>query len=322
MASTLNSHREYGLRVVASIPPSDDIGIAAGSTESKGSIWDPITGPFRDSNSSLSSIRYAILHLEGMPADKIAATLDTYSRFFNRTLLVADLPCGSSFGAEVRDLGGTLGLELPHHLLSSGAQTIKRVCDILVSATLLVLLAPLVALIVTAIKLTSKGPVLYAQSRIGFNGKPLQILKFRTMVLDADAALSEYLRCHPGLRAEWIRDHKLRRDPRVTSIGRYLRKLSLDELPQLWNILKGDMSLVGPRPITSKEIHRYGPQFDLYLRVVPGLTGLWQVSGRNNTTYRERVSYDEFYVRNWSIWMDLHILCLTVKTVLTTDGAY
>jgi lipopolysaccharide/colanic/teichoic acid biosynthesis glycosyltransferase len=142
------------------------------------------------------------------------------------------------------------------------------------------------------------------------------------MARDADSILMQALGKDPQLRAEWERDHKLKNDPRVTSIGRILRKTSLDELPQLWNILIGDMSVVGPRPIVKQEIAKYGDTFNDYCMVRPGLTGLWQVSGRNNTTYEERVRFDEYYVRNWSLWLDLFIIFRTIKTVAFGEGAY
>jgi lipopolysaccharide/colanic/teichoic acid biosynthesis glycosyltransferase len=142
------------------------------------------------------------------------------------------------------------------------------------------------------------------------------------MCANADAVLAEYLKADPVLRVEWERDHKLKNDPRVTPVGRLLRKTSLDELPQLWNVLKGEMSLIGPRPIVDAEIVRYGDSFDAYQSVRPGISGMWQVSGRNNTSYGERVQFDEYYVTNWSIWLDLYIIGRTVKTVLLGEGAY
>jgi lipopolysaccharide/colanic/teichoic acid biosynthesis glycosyltransferase len=142
------------------------------------------------------------------------------------------------------------------------------------------------------------------------------------MVTNADQVLHRYLENNPDLREEWERNHKLRNDPRITTVGRFLRRTSLDELPQLWNVLKGDMSLVGPRPIVEAEVARYGANFDLYTRVQSGLTGLWQVSGRNDTSYEERVKLDTFYVRNWSVWLDLCILFRTIGTVLLRKGAY
>jgi lipopolysaccharide/colanic/teichoic acid biosynthesis glycosyltransferase len=138
---------------------------------------------------------------------------------------------------------------------------------------------------------------------------------------NADEILQKCLEADADLRQEWARDHKLRNDPRITAVGRVLRRTSLDELPQLWNIIRGDMSLVGPRPVVTQEIPKYGREFGMYLSVPPGLTGLWQVSGRSRTTYEERVAFDSYYVQNWSVWLDLYILARTVRAVLTADGA-
>jgi lipopolysaccharide/colanic/teichoic acid biosynthesis glycosyltransferase len=142
------------------------------------------------------------------------------------------------------------------------------------------------------------------------------------MCVDAEAALKSYLDQHPELRDEWNKDHKLKDDPRITRVGKFLRRTSLDELPQLWNILRGEMSLVGPRPIVSAEVSRCGEHFDMYSKVRPGLTGLWQVSGRNDTSYEQRVNLDCYYVRNWSVWLDLYILAKTIRVVLLGKGAY
>jgi len=172
------------------------------------------------------------------------------------------------------------------------------------------------------VKASSPGPICFSQQRIGFRGGRFSAFKFRSMVTDADERLKHYLATNPAGRAEWEADHKLRNDPRVTRFGRFLRKTSLDELPQLWNVLRGEMSLVGPRPIVEAEISKYNDRFELYTKVMPGITGLWQVSGRNDTTYDERVEFDAFYTRNWSPWLDLFILARTVKVVLFREGAY
>jgi lipopolysaccharide/colanic/teichoic acid biosynthesis glycosyltransferase len=142
------------------------------------------------------------------------------------------------------------------------------------------------------------------------------------MFQDSQLVLEQYLEANPDAQEEWDRDHKLRFDPRITRIGRFLRKTSLDELPQLWNVIRGDMSLVGPRPIVDAEIAKYGPYYGFYTMVKPGITGLWQVSGRNNTTYDERVQLDAYYVRNWSPWMDMVLLLKTIRIVLFAKGAY
>ena len=142
------------------------------------------------------------------------------------------------------------------------------------------------------------------------------------MHVDGDRILQTYLAQSPQMRNEWERDRKLRHDPRITRVGKLLRRTSLDELPQLWNVLLGQMSLVGPRPIIDEEVPLYGDKFDLYLKVLPGITGLWQVSGRSDTTYEERVKLDEYYVRNWSVWLDIYILTKTVWVALRAKGAY
>ena len=185
-----------------------------------------------------------------------------------------------------------------------------------------VLLLPWVALISAFIKLSSRGPVFYGQLRIGEGGQAFRAWKFRTMVENADEQLAHCLEANPELQVEWAATHKLRRDPRVTRIGRFLRQTSLDELPQVWNVLWGEMSLVGPRPIVPEEVVKYGEEFDLYLKVRPGLTGLWQVSGRSDTTYSGRVAMDVHYVRNWSVWLDVYLLAKTVGVVLRRQGAY
>jgi len=199
---------------------------------------------------------------------------------------------------------------------------VARVLDI----ALILLAAPYILLaflvLIIAIKLDSKGPVFYRQTRIGRYGRKFYVYKFRTMVENADQVLQTYLANSPELRAEWLATHKLKQDPRITRIGATLRKLSLDELPQLWNIIIGDMSLVGPRPIVDAEVEKYGKCFDLYIQVRPGLTGLWQVSGRNDTTYEQRVELDEYYILNRSLKFDLQILLKTVFVVLRKDGAY
>lgn len=199
---------------------------------------------------------------------------------------------------------------------------LARVLDI----SLILLAAPYMILafliIAISIKMDSPGPVFYRQARIGRSGRKFHVFKFRTMVQNADQVLQDHLDKSPQLKAQWATTHKLKQDPRVTRLGALLRKSSLDELPQLWNILKGDMSLVGPRPIVDAEVVKYGKCFNLYVQVRPGLTGLWQVSGRNDTTYKQRVELDEYYVRNRGLKLYFQILWKTVFVVLKKDGAY
>jgi undecaprenyl-phosphate galactose phosphotransferase len=198
---------------------------------------------------------------------------------------------------------------------------LKRVFDMAGSFALLVALAPLLAYLAWRVRETG-GPAIFGHRRVGRYGRTFRCLKFRTMVPDAESVLARHLEGDPAARADWERDFKLKDDPRITPIGRFLRRTSLDELPQLWNVIKGEMSLVGPRPIIEDELRRYGDQVDYYLEVRPGITGLWQISGRNDTTYEDRVALDCWYVRNWSLWYDLVILVKTVRVVLRREGAY
>jgi len=214
------------------------------------------------------------------------------------------------------------GWAIRRHLAMPMLLSIKRASDFVMTACLGAMLLPLIVLIAVLVKLTSKGPIFFGQRRIGRDGRSFKAWKFRSMHPDADRLLREYVSLNPHLASEWEENHKLKADPRVTWIGRTLRSTSLDELPQLWNVLVGEMSLVGPRPIVEAEVDKYCDSYDLYRKVQPGITGLWQVSGRNNTTYEERVELDTYYVHNWSIWLDLYILACTVKVVLLGEGAY
>jgi undecaprenyl-phosphate galactose phosphotransferase len=199
----------------------------------------------------------------------------------------------------------------------------KRLFDILLSAALLVMLSPLFVLLAIIIKRGSAGPVTYSQIRVGRHGAPFACFKFRTMVEDAETVLARWALENPELWAEYLKTYKLRDDPRITRIGRWLRKTSLDELPQLWNVLRGDMSLVGPRPVLARELEEhYGPATQLYIRTRPGMTGLWQVSGRSDTSYQRRVFLDEWYILNWSFWYDIVILIQTVWIVVAGKGAF
>lgn len=223
------------------------------------------------------------------------------------------------------DAAGIPGVHIRDRLLFPFQRFSKRVFDIVLGTCALIAACPLLLFIAVWIKLASPGPVLYRHyGRIGRNGKTFGALKIRTMLTDSDEVLKQYLASNPVAREEWHRDLKLKNDPRIIpGIGRFLRRTSLDELPQLWNVLVGEMSLVGPRPIyTDIEVRKFEKQFPLYLRVRPGLTGLWQVSGRNNTTYEDRVQLDTYYVRNWSMWLDYFILLRTLRTVLMREGSY
>jgi len=268
------------------------------------------------------SIPYAIVAMPGVPRFRLLYLLERYGRTFPHLLIIPDLFGMASLWVSARDLGGMLGLEVRQQLLLPTPRLVKRLLDRGLSILIGILLLPLIGLIAGLVFLESPGSPFYGQTRIGHNRRPFIAWKFRSMVPNADQALNQYLAQHPELREGWERDHKLKRDPRITPIGRFLRRTSLDELPQLWNVFCGEMSLVGPRPIVEAEVWRYRDKFELYTQVLPGITGLWQISGRNNISYDERVNLDAYYVRNWSVWLDIYILIRTVWVVLRADGAY
>jgi Undecaprenyl-phosphate galactose phosphotransferase WbaP len=267
-------------------------------------------------------VRCAMVAMSKAPQSELIRLLTLQGGAFSRIIIVPELAGLDSLWVEATDINGILGLEIRQRLLLPSSRIVKRLLDLALTIALGLALLPLLVMIALAVKLTSPGPVFFGQRRYGKGGKPFTAWKFRSMVRNADEALFECLSNQPTLRQEWERDHKLRVDPRITWVGRLLRRTSLDELPQLWNALKNEMSLVGPRPIVQEEIHRYGESFLLYQRVTPGITGLWQVSGRNDVSYEQRVNLDSYYVRNWSIWLDLYVLARTIKVVLGGHGAY
>jgi Undecaprenyl-phosphate galactose phosphotransferase WbaP len=247
-----------------------------------------------------------------------------YLRHVRRVVVLHWMPGAPSLWNRSIDLAGLSGTQLREAFSVPLSCFIKRSMDLVLALVIGIVTLPLIAVIACLIRFSSPGPVFFCHRRIGRGGRVFPMWKFRSMVLDADAALDSYLDADPELRTEWERDHKLRLDPRVTAVGRWLRRTSLDELPQLWNVIRGEMSLVGPRPIVSSAegsayVQQYPESFEIYRRVRPGMTGLWQISGRNNTTYARRVQLDRYYVLNWSPWVDLFILCRTPKVVITGE---
>jgi Undecaprenyl-phosphate galactose phosphotransferase WbaP len=284
--------------------------------------WDsdlpPVIGHLSDAPVVSGSVRYGILAMPHRSHAEICKIIQDHCKGFHRILIVTDIIGICCLGISPREIGAQVGLEIPQRLSFLAPKIIKRCLDLVVGTILALMFIPLLPIICMAIKVTSRGPIFFGHLRYGRDGKAFRAFKFRTMVTNADQILEGHLE----LMREWQLNHKLKNDPRITPVGRWLRRYSLDELPQLFNIMLGHMSLVGPRPIVESEIARYATSYDLYTRVPPGLTGLWQVSGRNNTTYEERVALDEYYIRNWSIWMDMYILARTFQAVLQADGAY
>ncbi|WP_143000524.1 undecaprenyl-phosphate galactose phosphotransferase WbaP [Pelistega sp. MC2] len=212
-------------------------------------------------------------------------------------------------------------LRINNNLTKKSARFIKRSFDLLVASSILLLISPVFIALSLMVK-KDGGPAIYGHTRIGRDGQPFKCLKFRSMVTNSKEVLDELLATNIEARAEWEKDFKLKNDPRITKVGYFLRKSSLDELPQLLNVIKGEMSLVGPRPVIQEEVERYGEHKEYYLMAKPGMTGLWQVSGRNDVDYETRVYFDAWYVKNWSLWNDVAILFKTVNVVLKRDGAY
>jgi Undecaprenyl-phosphate galactose phosphotransferase WbaP len=313
VVTLLRSQPWLGLRPVTVL--DDDgakLGLDVGGVRVAGTLAD-VPRMYGD------GIRHAILAMPCLPASRLAGMLDHLGDHLRHVFIAPALPGSPDVIAETREFANTLVLEVRQNLLRPDVRIIKRCVDVISVVTGLLLCWWIFAGIALAVKLSS---VFYGQRRIGRGGRDFVAWKFRSMVKDADSILAGYLAAHPELQAEWERDHKLKDDPRVTWIGRLLRRTSLDELPQLWNVMVGEMSLVGPRPIVQEEVPKYGERFSLYQKVRPGLSGLWQVSGRNDTTYGERVALDCYYVRNWSVWLDLVILARTVRVVLLGKGAY
>ncbi len=236
------------------------------------------------------------------------------------------IPCGTikqkKFWLAPRILGTSMGFMVRQNLTDVRRLFLKRCIDILFSILSLVVVLPLGAVIALCIYASTRSNPIFVQSRWGQGGQKILIYKFRTMVTNAEEVLEQYFAENPEMKIQWDKDQKIPKDPRITNVGHFLRKTSLDELPQIINVILGTMSLVGPRPILEGEVERYGDVYLNYSAVKPGITGLWQVSGRNLTTYEQRLWYANYYVTNWSLWMDLWILARTIPVVIRGHGAF
>jgi exopolysaccharide biosynthesis polyprenyl glycosylphosphotransferase len=265
-------------------------------------------------------IPYAVLAMPGVDGPKLLQIVERVGGKFSHLLVIPDLFGFATLGVPAKNLGGILGVEVRQQLLLPGPRLAKRVMDATLTSIGVLFVLPFLALIALLIKLDSKGPIFYTQARLGKDGEFFKAYKFRTMHGDGESRLKAILDADPQLRAEYEIYHKLRKDPRVTRIGRVLRKFSLDEFPQLLNVIIGDMSLVGPRPYIERELTEMGGQEKIILRAPPGMTGMWQVSDRNATSFAQRVQIDVYYVRNWSPWLDIHILAKTFGVVIKGSG--
>ena len=268
------------------------------------------------------NIKMAIVAMPALKPKELTRLINNSVSAFRYNVFFPDFFSINNIWMAVRDFDGILGFATSLRLKMFWNLAIKRFLDIAFVFLGGLVILPFLVLITLAVKISSPGPVLYRHKRIGLNGKYFFAYKFRSMIIDADKKLLTMLEADPRLREEWESSHKLKDDPRVTHIGRFLRRTSFDEFPQLINILKGEMSLVGPRPVTDPELKKYGENARRILTAKPGLTGLWQVSGRSDTDYAERVSYDLYYIQSWSVWLDLWILYRTPGTILNGKGAY
>lgn len=280
----------------------------------------------KDIEENISKINPSVLiiGLNGPLRINIKSFIKSLNRFNLDILIIPDLYGIPLLGIELDYFFNEqlMIIKLKNRLSNPFYRAVKRVFDIVVGTSLFILCIPLMLLIAMLIKIDSKGPVIYRHRRIGFKGREFNCLKFRTMVDGADQMLDKIINENPQMREEWEKYKKIPNDPRVTRFGRFLRKTSLDELPQLINVIKGEMSLVGPRPVLYEELKLFNEDSDYYLEVKPGITGLWQISGRSDIDFQKRVELEIWYVKNYSIWLDITVIIRTVKVVLTRVGAY
>ncbi|HYH22616.1 MAG TPA: sugar transferase [Azospirillum sp.] len=269
-------------------------------------------------------VRNVALAVVVLPDRGIGASVVADDLPYRRVVLVPDMNEMQSLWISVRDLGTHLGLETQRNLLIPANQMVKRALDLTVGAVALLLSIPVIAVCAALMTAIAPGPVFYSQVRLGRGGQPFRVWKLRTMVPGADAMLNAVIAGSAEARADWNQSMKIRNDPRIIPVlGHFMRRFSIDELPQFWNVLRGDMSLVGPRPLPSYHVARLEPAADrMRRRVRPGITGLWQVSGRSTANLADQQRMDIYYVRNWSLWLDLHILARTLLVVLTGKGAW
>jgi Undecaprenyl-phosphate galactose phosphotransferase WbaP len=286
----------------------------------------PILGGFADVEEIIknTSVENVFIAAPGLEQKKMTQLVYKVQPLVKNMVVIPNLVGIPMGGIEVESLFNEklMLLRLKNNLAHPLNRFLKAIFDFIVTFVGMVVISPILLFIAGWIYIDSPGSVIFKHMRIGKNGKAFPCYKFRSMCVDAKEKLEELLKNDPEARAEWKRDFKLKNDPRITKSGKFLRKTSLDELPQIFNVLKGEMSLVGPRPVVQEELARYGEYVGDYLMVKPGITGMWQVSGRNDVDYTERILLDSWYVRNWSIWIDVVMLFKTFKVVIKRNGAY
>ena len=286
----------------------------------------PCLGTFDDVENVIkdTGVQTVLICAPGLESKKLVALINRLQLLVKRVAFVPEL-----FGLPTSNISArgmmeeqAVVLRVQNNLARKSNRIMKRIFDIVATVCGGIFILPFMLIIAIIIYLDSGGPIIYKQKRVGRNGKEFNFYKFRSMVKNADTILEEYLNTHEDEKKEWQKNFKLKNDPRVTKIGKIIRKTSIDELPQLWNVLIGDMSLVGPRPLLPNEVERYSSYIEDYKLVLPGLTGVWQVSGRSDTTFEERVIMDSWYIHNWSVLIDIVYLLKTVLVVVKSKGAY
>ena len=286
----------------------------------------PVLGKFTDAEKVITkyNIQHVFIAAPGLEQGKLTQLIYKVQPLVKSMGVIPNLIGVPMGGIEAESLFNEklMLLRLKNNLAKPVNRYIKTIFDYVLTITGTIAISPILIVIALWIYKDSPGPVIFKHRRIGKNGKEFNCYKFRSMCIDAKERLEELLKNDPQAKAEWEKDFKLKNDPRITKSGAFLRKTSLDELPQIFNVLKGEMSLVGPRPIIRDEMARYGEYIGDYLMVKPGITGMWQVSGRSDTDYKQRVQLDSWYVRNWSVWLDVMLLWRTIKVVINCKGAY
>lgn len=285
----------------------------------------PVVGVIGDLRRLITALdaRDVVVSLSRGKQNRVLGIAKSCEHLVENIKIVPETGSDYTSGVRVEELRDIITLSLPRNLSKPWNKVIKNTFDLSLGFVFLLLASPFLVLIAAAVKIDSPGPAFFTQKRLGRRGKEFRMIKFRSMHRDAPQRLAAHFRNRPEARREWNKYQKLKgEDPRVTRVGRFLRSSSLDELPQILNVLFGDMSLVGPRPYLPREKSRLGPAREFIRRVRPGLTGLWQVRGRNRLSFRDRLALDEYYIRNWSLWLDIVILLQTVKVVIRREGAF
>jgi Undecaprenyl-phosphate galactose phosphotransferase WbaP len=314
VARLLNKSKHLGIKPVAFLDDNPDL---------NGTVLEniPVVGPLKQLKSEVARLdaNYVIVCL---PVKIVMQKIKKHCDGIKHVMIIPTDSAFSSVWVYAYDISGILGLEIRCNLMLKPLLLLKQALDYFLAVLIAIIALPVMFFCALIIKLTSRGPIIYKARRLGLHGKPFDVYKFRTMKNVTDKDFEAYLENTPEAKKEWEKNFKLKKDPRVTWFGNILRRTSLDELPQLFNVLRGNMSLIGPRPIVDSEKEYYADKYAMIASVRPGITGLWQVSGRSELDYDERVEHDCYYLMNWNIWLDLFILLKTVKEVLFCKGAY